>query len=295
VRRLRLHLHEPAFPPRLAKMLSPPGEVTVTSERLVDAPRTVAIVGSRDPTDGAVALARKIADAVARAGAVVVSGGAVGIDAAAHEAAMDAGGRTWLVAPCGSDRVFPKKHADLFERVAAHPESSVLWPFASGAYPSSARFLPFLERNRILVGLADAVVVVQAHAKSGTRNTAHWARKLGKPLWIVPIAPWDPCADAYPGWAIEVQIGGALVWTGLERFMSSLELKTLALFSVPARSFSKAESQLLRALSSSPKHADELALESGLDAPSTATALLTLALENVVVEGPGGFYRRVTA
>ena len=130
---------------------------------------------------------RKLAGELARTGAVIVSGGAVGIDGAAHQGALDAGGRTWVVAPTGHELCFPPEHQGLFDEIARGP-GAMIWPFAPRAAPHRPAFLA---RNRVLVALADAVVVVQAGPRSGALHAASWARKLGKPLWVVPVAPWN--------------------------------------------------------------------------------------------------------
>jgi DNA processing protein len=145
----------------------------------------VAVVGSRAALPEALTFARDLGSALARAGAVVVSGGAVGVDAHAHEGALDANGRTWAIAGTGQDHCYPPEHAALFDRIGKGP-GAMVWPFEAHYGHRSG----FLARNRVLVALADAVVVVQAGIPSGALHAAAWARKLDKPLWVVPAAPW---------------------------------------------------------------------------------------------------------
>ena len=113
----------------------------------------------------------ELAAVLARAGAVVVSGGALGIDAAAHRGALSVGGRTWAVTGSGRDHPFPKEHADLYREIAS-ARGAVLSPFADDV---PARQGNFPRRNGVLVALADAVVIVQAGAPSGSLNAASWA------------------------------------------------------------------------------------------------------------------------
>jgi len=147
----------------------------------------VAVVGTRDATTEAVAYARRFAAELARAGVTVASGGAEGIDAAAHEGALDAGGLSMIVAPSGLDQPYPAHHGELFARIVAGGGVHVS-PFAAGVAPRQAQFF---RRNGVLAALSQALVVVEAPLRSGARNAAKWARELGRPLFVVPAVPWN--------------------------------------------------------------------------------------------------------
>jgi DNA processing protein len=152
---------------------------------------SVAVVGGRRASPLRRAAARSIGAGLARAGWCVVSGGAVGVDAAAHAGALDAGGRTVVVLGCGLDVPYPRANTGLFARVrdaggtltSEHPPAS---------QPRAAHFLP---RNRLIAALSAAVVVVEAAEDSGSLSTARAAgsRGLGHVL-VLPGAPWDPGA-----------------------------------------------------------------------------------------------------
>jgi DNA processing protein len=261
----------------------------------LEAKVVVAIVGSRRAKRGATRFTERLAAMLANAGAVVASGGARGIDAAAHRGALQAGGRTWVVAATGHEQVFPAEHAPLFDLVAGSA-GAMLWPF--GARPKHAFRSAFPARNRILITLADAVVVIQAGHASGALHAASWAVRLGRPLWVAPSAPWM------------VGFGGSrqLLRQGARPLVSSRKLLlSLGLSPAPTsaaemsgatvskslgRSLSEAESTVFRSLSTRPLHLDAVSTKSHLSAQETAAALLTLALENVVVEDPPGFFRR---
>jgi DNA processing protein len=118
---------------------------------------------------------------VAAAGAAVLSGGALGIDAAAHEGALAAGGRTWAVLGCGPDVVYPDRHASLFARIAR--QGGLLSEYPPGTLPLAWHFPA---RNRIIAGLSDVVVLLEAGAKSGSLYTARAAARLGRPVLVVP-------------------------------------------------------------------------------------------------------------
>lgn len=306
---MRLTPDDPAYPVRLRNLRSRP---TVTLSGPLDhRGHAVAIVGSRSPTPEAVAFTRELASKLAAAGVVVVSGGAVGIDTAAHEAAL-ASGITWCVAPNGRGHPFPPESAELFETIAASDRSRMIWPFSDGQ--EKTQETP-KQRNEILVALAKVVVVVQAHLKSGSRNAAAHARRLGRPLFVVPAAPWMP---AFSGSLYELSHprGGArplchasqlfrflgLAWPGphgewpippkQQPSLPNLEPPEPPETTPPAGPLTPEENAVFSALSATAQHTDELVARTGLPTSATITALLTLSLKDVVVEGPDGFFRR---
>jgi DNA processing protein len=143
---------------------------------------TVAIVGTRAPSDDGRRLARRTAAALAGAGICIVSGLALGIDTAGHEGALDAGGPTIGVLGGGHERFFPPRNAELARRMIAGG-GAVVSPYAP-EHP--AQPWQFLERNGIVAALADALVVVEAAARSGALNTASWAADRGTPVLAFP-------------------------------------------------------------------------------------------------------------
>ena len=152
---------------------------------------SVAVVGGRRASPLRRAAARSIGAGLARAGWCVVSGGAVGVDAAAHAGALDAGGRTVVVLGCGLDVPYPRANTGLFARVLA-AGGTLTSEHPPAAQPRAANFLP---RNRLIAALSAAVVVVEAAEDSGSLSTARAAgsRGLGHVL-VLPGAPWDPGA-----------------------------------------------------------------------------------------------------
>ncbi|HSS37838.1 MAG TPA: DNA-processing protein DprA [Polyangia bacterium] len=141
----------------------------------------VAIVGARAASLPACRLAAELAGVAARAGFAVVSGGALGIDGAAHAGALDAGGRTFAVLGCGVDVVYPDRHAALFQRIARG--GGLLSDFPPG---TEAHRRHFPSRNRLVAGLARAVLVVDARQLSGALITARLATQMNRPLFAVP-------------------------------------------------------------------------------------------------------------
>jgi len=151
------------------------GDISVTRQRCV------AIVGRRAATGVGQKMATRLAARLTEKGRVVVSGGAYGIDAAAHVGAMDAGGQTLCVFGAGIDIAYPERHIDLFRRIAN--QGCIVSQFEPGTQPQRGCFL---RRNRIIAALAEAVIVVEAGARSGARSTALAARSMDGPVWSVP-------------------------------------------------------------------------------------------------------------
>jgi len=152
---------------------------------------SVAVVGGRRASPLRQAAARSIGAGLAGAGWCVVSGGAVGVDAAAHAGALDAGGRTVVVLGCGLDVPYPRANTGLFTRVRA-AGGTLVSEHPPATQPRAANFLP---RNRLIAALAAAVVVVEAAEDSGSLSTARAAGSRGAGhVLVLPGAPWDPGA-----------------------------------------------------------------------------------------------------
>ena len=152
---------------------------------------SVAVVGGRRASPLRRAAARSIGAGLARAGWCVVSGGAVGVDAAAHTGALEAGGRTVVVLGCGLDVPYPRANTGLFARVRA-AGGTLVSEHPPATQPRAANFLP---RNRLIAALSAAVVVVEAAEDSGSLSTARagGSRGVGH-VFVLPGAPWDPGA-----------------------------------------------------------------------------------------------------
>ena len=143
---------------------------------------SVAIVGTRKPTRYGTEVTQRIAYELAQQGIVVISGMALGVDALAHRAALDAGGTTIAVQANGLDTLYPRTNQRLGEDIIQQGGAII-----SEYEPSvGARDFQFLERNRIVSGLADAIIITEAAARSGTLNTARHALEQGKDIFVVP-------------------------------------------------------------------------------------------------------------
>jgi DNA processing protein len=176
-----IRLGSSRFPSLLAEIPNPPAVLWTRGALSICEKTVVAMVGARAASREAVAAAGAIAADLARAGIVVVSGLARGVDAAAHAGALDAGGTTIAVLGTGIDRVYPEENAALFERIAT--EGLLLTEFPPGMAPYPGNFP---RRNRIISGLARAVLVVEAAEKSGSLITARMAADQGRDVMAMP-------------------------------------------------------------------------------------------------------------
>jgi len=179
----------------------------------------VAIVGTRYPTEEARNYAEQIARWLAARGVAILSGGAKGIDGAAHRGAIAGAGGTLVVAPSSFDRPYPAEHASLFADVIA-AGGGHLSRFEHGV---DAMPPYFFQRNALLVALCHALVLVEAPLRSGARNAAKWARRLGRPCFVVPSAPWN---ERGQGCIAELQLGAAAL-AGPEDVLRFLEDRRL--------------------------------------------------------------------
>jgi len=186
---LVLTLADEAYPSRLRRVDLPPPVLFLHGDpAALDRSRAVAIVGTRRPTGVGRATAARIAEAVSGLGVTIVSGLALGIDAAAHAAAVRLGTPTIAVIGGGHDRLYPAGHRGLARAIAAGG-GAVVSEFAPDTVPTRGTFP---RRNRIISGLADAIVVVEAGARSGALTTAAWALEQGRGLHLVPGRLDDP-------------------------------------------------------------------------------------------------------
>jgi DNA processing protein len=266
----------------------------------------VAVVGTRKPTPEACAFAATLARDLVRGGFAVWSGGATGIDAVAHEAALDAGGVTVLVPGGGLDEPYPRHHGPLFDRVV-RSGGALLARVPDGTKPMAPWFH---QRNALLAAATSATVVVQAGIISGARSTAAAARRFGRPLCVVPHAPWD---ERGAGCAEELAMGAQAVVSVREVLLAlgrpppaprpgrgrgpttgpSVLTLPLAL-GAPPRDLSPEESAIVAVLGDAPLHVDEVCERTGLSAHVVTRVLLTLTLGAIVVEAPPGFVRQLS-
>jgi len=283
------------YPPLLRESPDPPALLYIRGDvRLLSEPQ-LAMVGSRNPTAGGLATARDFASFFARAGIIITSGLALGIDAACHEGALAAGGPTVAVLGCGLDQVYPREHHALAERVAAN--GVLVSEFPPGSAPLPAYFP---QRNRIIAALSHGTLVIEAAQRSGSLITARLAGEAGREVFAIPSSIHNPLAR---GCHQLIRQGAKLVERPedvLAELKISLSAQLLAsapaepsVAAVRAPLLDKEYKILLDALAFEPASVDSLIERTGMNSESIASMLLILELDGHVAPHPGGRYSRM--
>jgi DNA processing protein len=232
VAELGLRLVTPAddgYPARLRAIEVPPPLLFVRGDpAALHADAAVAVVGTRRPTDAGRRTATRLGAALARAGALVVSGLAVGIDGATHAAVVAAGGRTVAFIGGGHGRLFPPTHDRLADAIVASG-GAVASEHAPDTEPTKGTFP---RRNRLISGAADAVVVVEAGARSGALVTASWALEQGRECFLVP-GPIDAPMSAGCNGFLRDWPGAARIVSGIPQLLDDLGLPADAALPAP--------------------------------------------------------------
>jgi len=296
------------FPPLLRDIPSPPAALWLAGDPDVLWQPQLAVIGSRNPTAGGVENAQSFASELTRQGLTVTSGMASGIDSAAHEAAMEAGGNTVAVMGTGLDIVYPASGRALAERIRRH--GALVSELPPGTPPHRAHFP---SRNRIISGLSLGVLVVEAGLRSGTLITARLAATQGRDVFALPGSIHNPLAKGchrlirdgarlvesvseilqelapLAGW-LAGRVQGELDAAAAAPDQASLDLDG----SDPTLGLDSEYRQLWSCLGHDPRPVDSIIEQSGLTARSVSAMLLMLELRGMVEAHPGGAYSRRT-
>lgn len=308
VTRRVLPLGDLCYPASLLNMEDPPlllyaigAQQYWASEGLTQiAQRSIAIVGSRNPTAQGALNARHFAQSLAQSGLTVVSGLALGVDGAAHEGALEGATSgqlaTIAVVGTGLDRVYPRQHRDLAHRIVQR--GVLISEYPLGTPPLSANFP---RRNRIIAGLSQATLVVEAALKSGSLITARLATEQGKDVFAIPGSIH---ATQAKGCHALIKQGAKLVESAQD-ILEEWPLGTLtALVDSPAANIpidgahgsavTTPEDSLLDALGFEPTGLDALLARTGLPTSALQARLMELEIAGQVARLPGGLFQRLT-
>ena len=276
-----LPLPASGYPWRLALLREPSPLLAVRGDASVLSRRAVAIVGARAATAYGRAVARRLAAELAGVGLVVVSGLARGIDAAAHEGALEAGGATVAVLACGPEQVYPPEHRGLAERIEA--TGALVSELPPGTPPRAPHF-PL--RNRLISGLSEALVVVEARLRSGSLHTVRHALDQGIDVLAVP-GPVDAPTSAGPNRLLRDGAAPALDATDVLAALAGPPRTAR-----PARpSLAPELEALLASLRREPASRDALSRRLRVEPQALAAPLLELELAGRVVEDRDGRIR----
>lgn len=285
---------EDDFPTALERLNDAPPHLYVRGR--IPALPLVAIVGSRAADTMTRRFARSLAKDLTGSGFGIASGGARGIDTAAHEGALAAGGTTVAVLGTGFAFTYPEENADLFQQIA---ERGALVTELEQNQPPARWTFP--KRNRIIAGLSQAVIVVGAAERSGALITARIAKEAGIPLGAVPGTAGDPHHQG----SNALLRNGALMIESVEDVLALLgrrvEPKELELPGIAAKpphfkeigGLSHQELKILDILSSRPIHIDEIIAGTGLGTGETGAAILSLEIAGLVEDQGGRNFVRV--
>lgn len=276
----RFDLADPAFPARLRQARDVdralPDHLEVRGA-LPERPAAVAIVGARAALTADLELARRLGRAVAANDGVVVSGGAIGVDSAAHRGALDGGGPTIVVLGTGVDVDYPARNRGLFAEVTR--TGAVVSSFPRGTQPRPGNFV---RRNAVIAALADAVVVIGARAASGSMHTAVAAHRLGR---VVAASPGSEGGDRL------IASGAAVVADDddLRALLAGAPRRPVVAAPDPGTDAARALDALSRG---EPRDLDEVAARTGLPIRAALRALADLELRGLAVLAPGQAYLR---
>ena len=280
------------YPAALQQIATPP-KVLYIKGNLPALERSIGIVGSRRASAYGVKAAGDFAADLAAAGLVIVSGGAKGIDSAAHRGALQADGTTVAVLGCGIDVVYPRENAALFAEIAAH--GAVITEFAPGTEPLANNFP---SRNRIINGLAQGILVVEAAKKSGAMITADFAADEGREVYCIPGSIYLPNSIG----CHSLIKAGALLVDRPEDILNDLELsrsrrpkiEKLSLFDgAEAEVTSALAQQLLDIMTQAPVALEELVELSGHSLAEISGELLDLQMQGKLGLADGHRYYRI--
>lgn len=279
-----LTLADDAYPKALLEIADPPSLLYVRGNPTILKMRCLAMVGSRNATPQGLQTAENFARTLAAKGLCIVSGLALGIDAAAHRGALSAGGDTIAVIGTGADRIYPARNKELALAIVEH--GAIISEFPLGT-PSIAANFP--RRNRIISGLSRGVLVVEAAPESGSLITARLAGEQGREVFAIPGSIHSPVAR---GCHKLIKQGAKLVETAND------VLEELGNFTCPEEQLETTptddEHPVLAALGHDPCGLDDLVDYTGQSAEQLLPELLMLELSGKIAPLPGNRYQRLS-
>lgn len=265
---------DPSFPKQLRRIKNGPSVLFVRGE--IPLGNAVAIVGSRAASMAGIKWTHELAASLAAQKIVVISGGAIGIDTAAHQGALSVKEKTMAILGSGFNHIYPTRNIALFDEITRY--GAVITPFSPDEKPLRYHF-PL--RNQLIAALAKVVVVVEAKNRSGALSTANWAKQLNIPVMSRP--------DSQGGIKL-LSKGAGLVMTAEDVLGVLSGHKVQAFLPVPC---DQDEAQVLAVLSAGQKTVDEVAAVLQVGVARTAALLLRMEINGLVLSLPGGRFEAV--
>ncbi len=272
------------YPDKLRQIYAAPFSLYVKGSLPEKGSKCLSVVGARDCSQYGKEMARYLTTAVAKAGIAVISGLARGIDTCSHQGALNAGGLTYAVLGCGIDTCYPRENIELYMEIQQH--GGILSEYAPGIKPYAGNF-PM--RNRIISGLSDAILIVEARMKSGSLITVDMGLDQGKDIYALPGRATDPLSEGCNN----------LLKLGAKPVTSPIDILEDMLSGYRESSgISKAVDEgamehtpiILSYLTLDPKHIEELTSLTGLRVEQLAEQLLILELRGMVRQTMKNYY-----
>lgn len=269
------------YPKRLKDLPYAPPLLYIRGNLRDDDP-SVAIIGSRRASHYGKVVAERFAGELARAGLTIISGLARGIDTYAHRGALEENGRTVAILGCGIDRVYPSENVYLMEKIIIN--GACISEFPIGTYPFAGNFPT---RNRIISGLSDAILVVEATQRSGTFTTVGWALEQGKEIFAVPGNITEETSKG----TNKLIMDGARPVTCAQDVIDALKLdRVIAKKDLP--SLTDDEKKVYEKLENTPIQIDQLSVSLSIPVSKLSGILLSLELKSVVRQLPGKHFMK---
>lgn len=275
------------FPNRLRNIPSCPRTLYVKGDLPSENLPTAAIIGARDATEHGLETARSLASILARNGIAIISGMAYGIDTAAHWGALEGKGKTYAVFGCGLDICYPTSNFRLYEEIL-RSNGGILSELPLHSPPLGSHFA---SRNRIIAGLSDLVIVVEAKSRSGTFITVGNALEQGKTIFAVPGRITDRLSEGCNRLIQE----GASILTSAQDILEYFHLKgeKEQISPLPSlKNLSAKQKELYSLLDVDSIHIDQLLQKSGFSLSEVLGLLLDLEIQGLCESPKNGYYRR---
>ena len=278
---MKLLMPNPVLSAKLARLRKPIKQVHYRGEdpNILAQKPIVAVVGTRRPTPYGKAITEKLVIQLVEAGAIIVSGLAFGVDIIAHKAALEAGGQTIAVLPSGLDNIYPASHRRIAEHITQN--GSLVSEYEPHHQPRKAEFL---ERNRIVAALSDAVIIPEAAESSGSLNTARQARQMDIPVFAIP-GPITSSLSTGTNWLIKN--GQARLSTGADDILKILNL-TIDQNARTLKGSTTLETSVLRTIADITGDVTQLQYELGVDVTELQTALTMLEIAGKIEQNELG-------
>ena len=280
-----VEIENPEYPQLLKQISDPPKKLYFKGtwdSSLFE--RCLAVAGSRRMTSYGKQITRKLVSGIAAAGITVVSGFMYGIDATAHQAAVEAGGKTIAVMPCGIDIIHPEYQESLYNHILK--SGGLIISEFKGTFPPALWTYP--KRNRIMAGLSHASMIVEAGEKSGSLITAGLAKKYGRRLFAVP----GPLTSKHSVGTARLIKGGADIVTGAEDILAEFNIEGLEVFKNPSQHLELTEEEkiIVCILEKEPMEIDAISRLAKVSVSETGSALSLMQLKGIIIEQEGKYY-----